>query len=85
MKKTKLNLDSKKRITMGKLISKETTYFVAEKQKDGTIILYPKTNLSQEELWIYKDKNAYKSLKKGLKDLKKGFVAKIDENFWSGV
>ena len=69
----------------GKLISKETTFFEVEKQKDGTIILYPKTDLSQKEISIYKNKVAFISLKKGIRDLKKGLITKIDNDFWAGV
>lgn len=84
-KKKTLNLDGKKRITLGKLIPRETTFFEVEKKPDGTIVLYPKSNLSEDELWIYKNKTAYKSLKKGLKDLKKGLTTKINPDFWAGV
>lgn len=83
--KKKLHLDGKKRITLGKLISKDTTYFEVEKKPDGAIILIPKTNIKEDELWIYRDKKTYASLKKGLKDLKKGLTTKINPNFWMGV
>lgn len=83
--KKKLHLDGKKRITLGKLISKDTTYFEVEKKPDGSILLTPKTNIKEDELWIYRDKKAYASLKKGLKDIKKGFVTKINPDFWIGV
>lgn len=86
MKKKKiLNMDGKKRITLGKLISRDTTYFEVEKQKDGTIILRPKTNLSSKEIGIYADKQVFNSLKKGIKDVKKGLYTPIDSNFWAGV
>lgn len=81
----KLNLDGKKRVTLGKLISRETTFFEVEKQKDGTLILRPQTDLPEQELWIYKNKDAFKSLKKGLKDLKKGLTTKINSDFWAGI
>ena len=83
--KKKLNMDGKKRITLGKLISKDTTYFEVEKRSDGVLVLHPKTNLTEQELSFYKEKNSYKSLKKGLKEIKKGFVTKVDKSFWDGV
>ena len=86
MKKKKiLNLDGKKRITLGKLISKDTTFFEVEKKKDGTIILYPKSNLSKKEISIYKNKEALASLKKGINDIKKGLITGIENDFWTGV
>lgn len=85
MKKKKINLDGKKRITLGKLISKETTFFEVEKRANGELVLYPKTDLSEKERNIYGDKKAYKSLKKGLIDIKKGLVTKIDKSFWDGI
>lgn len=84
MKKT-LYLDGKKRITLGKLISKETTFFEVEKKPDGTLILKQKSDLPENELWIYKNKKALKSLKNGLKDMKKSLITKINSNFWAGV
>ena len=83
--KKKLKMDGKKRVTLGKLISKETTFFEVEKTQDGVLVFYPKTDLQEQELSIYKNKSAYKSLKNGLKDLKKGFVTKLDKSFWDGV
>lgn len=86
MKKRKtLNLDGKKRITLGKLIPRETTFFEVEKQSDGSLILYPKSTVNEKELWIYKNKSAYKTLKKGLKDIKKGYTTLIEEEFWRGI
>lgn len=84
-RKKTLHLDGKRRITLGKLISKETTFFEVEKQKDGTLILRPQTDLAEEEIWLYNDKEAFRSLKKGLKDLKKGLTTKINVDFWAGV
>lgn len=83
--KKKLNMDRKKRITLGKLISKETTFFEVEKKRDGTIVLYPKTDLPEIETWIYKNKKALKALKSGIKNIKKGLVTKINDDFWAGV
>ena len=83
-KKKTLHLDGKKRVTLGKLISKETTFFEVEKRADGILVFYPKSELSQDEIWVYKNKSAYKALKLGLKDLKKGLVTKIEPEFWDG-
>jgi len=85
MNKKILKMDGKKRITLGKLISKDTTFFEVEKKKDGTLILYPKSDLSQKESNIYKNKNAFSSLKKGLNDIEKGLFTKIENDFWAGV
>ena len=83
-KKT-LNMDGKKRITLGKLISKEITFFEVEKKKDGTIILYPKTDLSDKESGLYQNKEEYSSLKRGINDIKKGLITKIENEFWAEV
>lgn len=82
MKKKTLNLDGKKRITLGKLIPKDTTFFEVQKRADGALILMPKSDLSNEEAWIYKDKKIFKSINKGLLNLKKGLVTKIGAEFW---
>lgn len=85
MMKKILNMDGKKRITLGKLISKDTTYFEVEKKTDGTLVLCPKSGLAVEEINIYKSKESFSSLKKGIMDIKKGLVTKIEKNFWAGV
>lgn len=78
-------MDGKKRITLGKLISKETTFFEVEKGANGCLILYPKTDLSEKERDIYNNKEAFSSLKKGLKDIKRGLITSIDKDFWEGI
>lgn len=83
--KKKLHLDGKKRVTLGKLISKETTFFEVEKKSDGTLILKPQSGLSDKEIWIYKDKKIFKNIKKSLLSLKKALVTKIDNDFWDGM
>ncbi len=80
----RLHLDGKKRVTLGKLISKDTTFFEVEKKADGTLILRPQSSLSDKEAWIYKDKKVLKNLKKSLLSLKKALVTKIDNDFWDG-
>lgn len=83
MKEKLLNLDSKKRVTLGKLIPKDTTSLKAKTNKDGSITLIPQSNLQKDEAWIYQNKNFIKNISKGLIDIKKNILTKIDTNFWS--
>ncbi|HNW26289.1 MAG TPA: hypothetical protein PLG15_02295 [Candidatus Gastranaerophilaceae bacterium] len=83
--KKRLHLDGKKRVTLGKLISKDTTFFEVEKKSDGTLILKPQSALNNDEAWIYKDKKTFKNLKKSLLSLKKALITKIDNDFWDGM
>lgn len=81
-KKCVLNLDGKKRVTLGKLMSKEVTGFDVERLNDGTLILKPISDLNPDEAWIYHNKKAFKSMQKALLDVKKSLTTKIDASFW---
>ena len=80
-----LKIDSKKRITLGKMASDEITSYDAELKENGCIILHPKVEIPLDELWLYKNKQAMASVQKGLKDSKEGRVQKLDENFWDDI
>jgi hypothetical protein len=64
---TTLILDSKKRITLGKLLQFEDTQSVqATVKKNGDILLKPMTSIPTRELWLYKNKKTFNSVQRGL-------------------
>ncbi len=71
-----LKVDQKKRITLGKLAPEEVSSYDAELKENGVIILHPKVEIPAEELWLFKNKEALNSVKKGIKDSMTGKVSK---------
>lgn len=80
-----LKLDSKKRITLGKLAPEEVSSYDVEVKENGVIILHPKVEIPAEELWIFKNKPALESVKKGLDDSAAGKTSELEENFWDDL
>ena len=65
--KQKLPMDSRKRITLTRLLfdNEEVSSFEAYREGDK-IILIPMSEIPASELWLYKDKEALASVKRGL-------------------
>ncbi len=85
MTEKNLKVDSKKRITLGKIVPDEVTSYDIEVQENGTIILHPKVEIPAEELWLYRNKEALKSVLRGIEDTKEGRVREISDNFWDDI
>lgn len=77
-----LKLDSKKRITLGKFVKSDVTSYDVELKENGVIVLYPKVEIPAEEVWLFKNKTAMDSVKRGLENSKKNEVVELEENFW---
>ena len=72
----RLRPDSKGRITLGKLADGVSSYRAC-KQADGKIILEPFVEIPAEERWLWKNKEALKSVMKGIEDAKKGRLVSL--------
>ena len=77
-----LKLDSKKRITLGKFVKSDVTSYDVELKENGVIDLYPKVEIPAEEVWLFKNKTAMDSVKRGLENSKNNEVVELEENFW---
>ena len=77
-----LKLDSKKRITLGKFVKSDVTSYDVELKENGVIVLYPKVEIPAEEVWLFKNKTAMDSVKRGLENSKNNEVVDLKENFW---
>ena len=72
----RLRPDSKGRITLGKLADGVSSYR-ARKQADGKIILEPFVEIPAEERWLWENKEALKSVMKGIEDARKGRLVSL--------
>lgn len=77
-----LKLDSKKRITLGKFVKSDVTSYDVELKENGVIVLYPKVEIPAEEVWLFKNKTAMDSVKRGLENSKNNEVVELEKNFW---
>jgi len=70
--------DSKKRIALGKaLISNENTCYNVYSNDLGEIVLEPIVGIPANEAWIFKNKHALDSLKKGIDESSSGNVESL--------
>jgi len=77
MSNTTLRLDSRGRITIPKeMLSTHVSGFRI-KQKGSHLILEAVTEIPLQERWVFEDKEAISSLKRGLKDAERGRFSKL--------
>jgi len=67
----KVRPDSKGRITLGKRASEFSGYLMKERT-DGSILLEPLMEVSAKEAWLYQNKEALASVRRGLKQASQG-------------
>jgi len=78
MKPIKVNLDSRNRIPLTKVLGDcSAKTFEVHWEKDK-LILIPLVEIPESELWVYKNKSVLGSLERGLDDAAKGKVKKLD-------
>lgn len=68
--------DSKGRITLGKLADGVSSYRV-RRQADGKIVLEPFVEIPAEERWLWENKEALESVKKGIEDARAGRLVSL--------
>ncbi|WP_208647393.1 hypothetical protein [Corallococcus interemptor] len=68
--------DSKGRVTLGALAAGVSSYTI-EESKDGTLILHPHVEIPAKEAWIFKNRKALGSVKKGLEQSARGEVKEL--------
>lgn len=69
-------LDSKRRIGLGK-IKHPAAYYRVYENEAGQIILDPQVVIPAAEAWLYRDKAALASVRRGLKQAAEGKVRKL--------
>ena len=63
--------DSKGRITLGKL-AEGVSSFIVSKQPGGAVLLEPMVEVRASEAWLFANKSALASVKRGLAESAKG-------------
>jgi hypothetical protein len=79
MEMIKLTVDSRKRISLTKLLPTEKISSVKAYRENGRIILEPMVEIPAWEAWLYENKAALGKVKKGLSQegtIKRGSFAK---------
>jgi hypothetical protein len=80
MQTTKLKLDGKKRLSVGKLIGDEVTGFNVTKCEDGSFIFEPTIDVPVSEVWLFRNEKALAAVKKGLHEAASGKTKKLDSS-----
>jgi len=73
-------LDSKNRVTLGKLPMKAHHYKIFVNQA-GQIVLDPQLSIPAADMWLFKNKKALASVVGGMADAKARRIAKSKEDF----
>ena len=77
------SIDERKRISIGGLAAslfKGITRFRIFRGAQGDVLLRPVVEVPAREVWLYKNKAALKSVRKGLRESAQGKTAKLDES-----
>jgi len=74
-------VDSKRRVSLGKLLSGQVTSFQVYRNAHGQIILDPMVSVPAHEAWLLKNPRASALVRRGLEDAKRGRLVKAKENF----
>lgn len=72
----RLRPDAKGRITLGKLADGVSSYR-ARRLPDGKIVLEPFVEIPAEERWLWENKEALASVKRGIADAKAGRLVSL--------
>ena len=72
-------IDDRKRVTLGSLIN-DAKRVRLYKNKRGEILLIPIVEIPASELWLYQNREALTSIKKGLQEAARGRISKINPN-----
>ena len=69
-------IDSRNRLTVGELVQGLKRVRVY-KNKLGEILIKPVVEIPASELWLFQNKEAFKGVQKGLKEMSEGKISKL--------
>ena len=72
-------IDSRNRLTVGELVQGLKRVRVY-KNKLGEILIKPVVEIPASELWLFKNKEAFESVQKGLKEMSEVKISKLKSN-----
>ncbi|HXY75077.1 MAG TPA: hypothetical protein VEH58_07105 [Dehalococcoidales bacterium] len=70
--------DSKKRVVLPTSLVKENVTYHVYSNSLGQIVLDPQVTIPASEAWLFQDKEAIASVRRGLADAAKGKISKVD-------
>jgi hypothetical protein len=70
-------IDDRNRITIGEIF-KGSSRVRMYKNDHGEVLLQPLVEIPASELWLFNNKKALESVKKGMKDASEGKISKLD-------
>jgi hypothetical protein len=70
-------IDDRNRLTLGELI-KGSKRIRLYKNDRGEVLLRPVVEIPASEAWLFQNKEAFESVKKGLKDASEGKISKLN-------
>ena len=74
-------VDSKRRVALGKTLSRDVTSFRIYRNAHGQIILDPMVSIPAHEAWLFKNKRASALVRQGLADAREGRLIKPKEDY----
>ena len=78
---TETRVDTKHRVSLGKILGGQVTSFRIYRNAHGQIILDPMVSIPAHEAWLFKNARAARLVRRGLEDAKRGHVAKAKEDY----
>lgn len=77
----RLTLDARKRVSLAKLLPNCDIHSLKAYIDGDKIILEPMAEIPARELWLYQNTKAYESVQRGLDQVKKGNIKKLNKDF----
>jgi len=78
---TETRVDTKQRVSLGKVLGGQVTSFRVYRNAHGQIILDPRVSIPAHEAWLFRNQRAARLVQRGLEDAKRGHVAKAKEDY----
>ena len=80
-KVSETRMDSKHRVTLGRIIPGQVTSFKVYRNAHGQIVLDPQVSIPAHEVWLFKNKRALGLVQRGLEEARRGHLSKSKEDF----
>ena len=78
---TETRVDTKRRISLGKILSSQVTSFRIYRNAHGQIVLDPMVSVPAHDAWLFKNTRASTLVRRGLEDAKRGRLVKARESY----
>ena len=69
---TETRVDTKRRVSLGKILSGQVTSFRIYRNAHGQIVLDPMVSIPAHEVWLFRNRRAAALVRRGLDDAKRG-------------